>query len=79
MKWLLVIVVLTAEGDKSPLQPIPYPDEPACWEAAERFVAHHPKFELRRPGDAGEESPVSRSEQRSYVECVAEARLTPEL
>lgn len=72
MKWLLVIVLLTPEGESPAMEPRAYPSEAECWEAAEGFIAHHPNFELRaRSTDRETAHPAA----RSYVECVPE---TPE-
>ena len=70
MKWLLVIVLLTPDGEKPAREPIPYPSEAECWAAAERFVAHHPQFELLpRSNETRAMHPVL----RSYVECVPDS------
>lgn len=70
MKWLLVIVLLTPDGERPAREPISYPSEAECWAAAEAFLAHHPQFELHRPPD---DTQVTHPALRSYVECVPES------
>lgn len=72
MKWLLVIMLVTAEGEVPAMEPRAYPSEAECRAAAEEFVAHHPQFELIPGPDRME---LTHPVLRSYVECVPE---TPE-
>ncbi len=66
MEWLLIVVLMTAEGDIE-RAPTRFPSRAECIAAAEAFVEKHPAFELRYPPD---EDVMALPVLRSYVECV---------
>ncbi len=73
MKWLMLIVLLSADGNTR-YDPVPFVSENECIAAAQEFVNRYPAFEWHdhRPSNA-----VTLPVVRSYVKCEPEALKPP--
>lgn len=67
MKWLLVIIFVSAEPDIDRDETIRFATESECLAVARAFVEMHPEFELLEGAD---ERKVGTLLLRSYVECI---------